>query len=131
MRMTDSGVFRSCETLATKSDLSCAISASRRMSRQVRTRPTTITARSTPNAAVKMATCRRTVCRVDGHAPARQALAEADRQDTLGPLEGAAAVDRAAAVVDHSYDGRRLEPAESRLEDFPSPRDGRRVARST
>src|SRR5437016_6140065 len=65
IRMTDSGVLRSWDTFATKSDLSWAISASRRMSRQARTRPARMTMRSAPKAAVKMTTCRRTVCRGD------------------------------------------------------------------
>ena len=67
MRMTESGVFRSWETLATKSAFSCAISVSRRVSRHVSTTPATMTATSTPKAPVKSMTWRRTTSR--GEAP--------------------------------------------------------------
>ena len=63
MRITESGVFRSCDTLATKSDLSWAISASRRVRRQVSTVPAAMTTRSTPKAPMNSITCRRTAWR--------------------------------------------------------------------
>ena len=56
MRITESGVFRSWETLATKSALSRATSLSRHMSRYVMTVPARITTSSTPSAALKSMT---------------------------------------------------------------------------
>src|SRR5439155_7675444 len=59
---------------------------------------------------------------INNHTPTQQTLTKTNRQNTLDPLKKTATVDQTTAMIDHSDDGRRLEPAESRLEDFPSER---------
>src|SRR5262245_45305664 len=120
MRITESGVLRSWDTLATKSDLSRAISVSRRASRQVATMPATMTSSNTPYRAAR----RRIRGLVDRQPPVGQRLAERHRQDRLGVGDRRATVHRAPLVVEHGEDGRRLEGAQRGLEDLATQRLG-------
>src|SRR6476646_7874581 len=96
MRISDRGVLRSCETLATKSDLSRAISDSRRTTRYVAPRPRTLTTSNSTKAARKIIRARRLVER---HPPRGQGLAERHRQHALGALERSRGVHRLPGLV--------------------------------